>query len=31
MDRWQAELLIALIEALTPILEMAVRWLLGSG
>jgi hypothetical protein len=31
MDRWQVELLIALIEALAPILEIVVKWLIGLG
>jgi hypothetical protein len=31
MDRWQVELLIAIINALAPILEMVVKWLLSIG
>jgi hypothetical protein len=31
MDQWKLELILALIEAARPILEMMVKWLLGIG
>ncbi len=31
MDQWKIELIRALIEAASPILEMVVKWWLGIG
>ena len=31
IDQWKLELILALIEATRPILEMVVKWLLGIG
>ena len=31
MDPWKAQIILALIDALSPVLELFMKWLLGVG